>query len=285
MDGIHFYAMSDLHISKKMGRISRALNKCVDGHFLLLAGDLTNDGKDAQFLKLKEILEKEISEIPVFSVSGNHDYPILPIPYIETDICSYYAFQEWLKVRNERIGVLWQQDESGAYAIQMENVYIIGLNATSHWRRFVFQQGKQLEWLEDFLQNSSAKWHLIICHAPLAEHNPLRKNGTNKTYLSRDGELQRILDKHQNVIFISGHTHVSPNIPEGCVDYDEKHQNIYINAGSICSNELKGKEHSVPIEWVDGNVMEINLTEQMVEVVAHMIHSGAKSKTQIVFGQ
>lgn len=68
---IHFYAMSDLHISKKMGRISRALNKCVDGQFLLLAGDLTNDGKDAQFLKLKEILEKEISEIPVFSVSGN----------------------------------------------------------------------------------------------------------------------------------------------------------------------------------------------------------------------
>ena len=51
-----------------MGRISRALNKCADGQFLLLAGDLTNDGNDVQFLKLKEILEKEISEIPVFSV-------------------------------------------------------------------------------------------------------------------------------------------------------------------------------------------------------------------------
>ena len=268
-----------------MGRISRALNKCADGQFLLLAGDLTNDGKDVQFLKLKEILEKEIPEIPVFSVSGNHDYPILPIPYIETDICSYYTFQEWLKVRNERLGVLWQQDESGAYAIQMENVDIIGLNATSHWRRFVFQQGKQLEWLEDFLQNSSAKWHVIICHAPLTEHNPLRINGTSRIYLSRDGELQRILDKHQNVIFISGHTHVSPNIPEGGVDYDEKHQNIYVNAGSICSNELKGKEHSAPAEWVDGNIMEINLTEQMVEIVSHMIHSDTNSKSQIVFGQ
>ena len=36
-----------------------------------------------------------------------------------------------------------------------------------HWRRFVFREGAQLRWLAAHLEQSHAKWHIILCHAPL----------------------------------------------------------------------------------------------------------------------
>lgn len=69
------------------------------------------------------------------------------------------------------------------------------------------------------------------CHAPLLAHNPKRSD--TKPYLSRDEHLQKIMDAHGNILFISGHTHISMESPVNCVEHDEARNNIYINDGSV----------------------------------------------------
>ena len=273
MKPIRFYVMSDLHTSGKTGRIARALELCKDGQFVLLAGDLVNDGKESQFVKLKKIIEEKLTDMPVFSVSGNHDYPILPVPSIRNECCDYSAFQDWLHQRAQSMGISVIRDASGAYAVDYGDVAVIGLNCTSHWRRFVFKDGAELEWLEKYLKDSQARWHVIMCHAPLAAHHANGRPDILRTYLSRDSKLQRILDRHSNIIFASGHTHISPYVPEGQPDVDHERHNLYLNCGSVCTAALKGHEAEFPREYADGNVMEILIEGERVEVVTHLIHN------------
>ena len=135
----------------------------------------------------------------------------------------------------------WQQDESGAYSVGLGPVEIIGLNAAGHWRKFLFPEGRQLRFLEERLQKEEAErgrdWRMILCHAPLLAHNPQRKPG-GTPYLNRDRELQRIVDGQEEVIFISGHTHFLPNVPEGCVEYEPEARRLYLNAGSVRPAEM-----------------------------------------------
>lgn len=274
MDTYHFYAMTDTHLSSKTGRLIRAFEKCKDGQFLLITGDLTNDAKPSQFLKFQKIIEERIPDLPVFSVSGNHDYPINPLPQIKTDICDYPSFQSWLCDRSENMGVDWVQDDSGAYAVKFGEIDIVGLNATTHWRRFVFPQGRQLKWMEEYLAKSQAKWHIVLCHAPLMAHNPQKIKGPVHAYISSDEEVQRILDKYQNVIYLSGHTHISPKVPEGSYEIDDERKHLYVNVGSVCKADMKGHGKEISDVWADGNVMEFRINGTEVEMTIHLLHNG-----------
>lgn len=52
--------------------------------------------------------------------------------------------------------------------------------------------------------------HIVLCHPPLAAHNP-QKSGP---YLpaEQDARLRRIVDEYPHVLFLSGHTHLYPEI-------------------------------------------------------------------------
>ena len=111
---------------------------------------------------------------------------------------------------------------------------------------------------------------MILCHAPLLAHNPQRKPG-GTPYLNRDRELQRIVDGQEEVIFISGHTHFSPNVPEGCVEYEPEARRLYLNAGSVRPTEMgTGRPRAaagdsayddvlLPGEWASGVFWELRL--------------------------
>ena len=238
--GLRLCVMSDLHLTKDTGRIRRALGWAAEADGLLLAGDLVNDGLPGQYRLFQQCLEELPGSLPVFAVNGNHDTPQKPLPCIsqETD---YTAFQAWLERRAARQGLEWRQDESGAYSVRLGPAEIIGLNAAGHWRKFLFPEGRQLRFLEECLQKEEAErgrgWRVILCHAPLLAHNPQRKPG-GTPYLNRDRELQRIADGQERVIFISGHTHFSPNVPEGCVEYEPEARRLYLNAGSVRPTEM-----------------------------------------------
>ncbi len=79
-------------------------------------------------------------------------------------------------------------DPSGAYAASFDKFEIIGLNAVSHWRRFVFENGEQLAWLDEHLKNTSARHRILLCHAPLFDHSFYRPK---QPYLSRNKQLQK----------------------------------------------------------------------------------------------
>ena len=168
------------------------------------------------------------------------------------------------------------------------------MNAVSHWRRFTFPEGRQLRFLEDRLEKTrdSAAWRLVLCHAPLLSHNPQRSPG-DTPYLNRDRELQRILNGQERVIFISGHTHFSPNVPEGCVEYEAGARRLYLNDGSVRPTVMgqgktpgqAGKQKPdfvgelIPGEWTSGVYWELHLEENgagAIELCARSVYSGRR---------
>lgn len=111
----------------------------------------------------------------------------------------------------------------------------------------------------------------ILCHAPLLAHNPHRNSGS--AYYHGNDALQSILDSYTHIIFVSGHTHFSPNTHQGNVDYVPGKHTIYIDDGSIVPTELTG-ESLMPSEWHDGVIAELVLFDHAVEIKYHSIHTG-----------
>lgn len=259
-----FFVLSDCHLSKKPWIVRNALRMAKDADCILLTGDMTNDGTPAEMSLIHQCITDILPSKPVFTVAGNHDFPITPMPQVDEGVCNYYRLQEKFLQNVEELGWDVELDSSGAYAASWGDIEIIGLNATSHWWRFVFRHGRQLAWLEQHLEKSSDKRHIVLCHAPLIAYNPQRPSD-GQPYLNRDSELQKIIDKHQNIIFLSGHTHISVNCCKGCAEQGIN-GNIYINAGSIRPTTLKTKEGLQVPEWTEGNGIELLLYEDLLRV-------------------
>lgn len=262
-------AMSDLHLSKKPWQVRKALKMAADADAILLAGDLVNDGTPEQIELMHQCISELLPEKTVLAVAGNHDYPCNPLPIVRDGIWDYPALEEWLLQRQPHTFAL---DSSGAWAVQMSEVDIIGLNCVSHWRRFKFQDGAQLRWLAQYLSQSKAQWHIVICHAPLSAHNS--KCNKTKPYLSRDKQLQSILDDNDHIIFISGHTHVSMKSPVSCVELDVGRSNIYISDGSIRPTTLLRKDGKPEMRPEDGNIVELLLDTNHVVINSYSTATG-----------
>jgi len=261
--------MSDLHLSKKPWQVRKTLKMGEDADAVLLAGDLTNDGTPEQMKLMHQCISEILPDTPVLAVAGNHDYPHYPSPMIREGICDYEALQDWLLSRQT---YPYRMDDSGAWAVRVNDIEIIGLNCVWHWRRFKFKDGAQLKWLEQHLDSSDAQWHIILCHGPLLAHNPKRSD--TKPYLSRDEQLQSILDGHQNIIFISGHTHVSMESSVDCVDLDLNRNNIYINDGSIRPTTKLTEDGLSEAEPADGNVVELLACGNQITVTGISVKTG-----------
>jgi len=263
--------MSDLHLGKKPWQVRKALKMASDADVILLAGDLTNDGTPEQIELMHQCISELLPDKTVLAVAGNHDYPRNPLPIVRDGIWDYPALEEWLLKRQPHAFAL---DNSGAWAVQMGKVDIIGLNCVSHWRRFKFQDGAQLRWLAQYLPGSNAQWHIVLCHAPLLAHNPKRSD--TKPYLSRDTHLQSIIDGKDHIIFISGHTHVSMKSSGGCVELDAARSNLYINDGSIRPTTLLRNDGKPEIHPDDGNIVEILMDDEQIAVNAYSTTTGER---------
>ncbi len=304
--GYRFAVMSDIHLSSKPGLVKRALAGVREADALLLPGDLTNDGTKGQFELLKECIQDTVFRrsqfqntgghsretlhgMKIFPVCGNHDRMAFSMQASEEKGQNHYArFQEWLFDRmgihtsdgGEKRIVGYTQGPDGSYAFPMGQVEIIGLQAVAEQRKFLFEEGRQLDWLDQHLSGNQnireIRWHLILCHAPLLHHSPKQEVGKNNPYLNRDRKLQEIIDRHGNVIFISGHTHLSMNHPEGCVEWDEKHGNLYINDGSVRPTDLLPGEPMQPKEWKEGTWLDITVCDRKVEIITRSVKDGRR---------
>ena len=260
---MRFVIMSDLHLSKQPWQVRKALRMGAGADGVLLAGDLTNDGTPVQMALMRQCIADCLPDTPVFTVAGNHDYPHQPSPMIREGMYDYPALQDWLLKRQP---YPYELDDSGAYAVRVGDVEIIGLNCIWHWRRFKFLDGTQLRWLESHLNSTDARWHMILCHAPLLAHNPKRSD--TKPYLSRDEQLQKILDAHENILFISGHTHISMESAVSCVEHDALRNNYYINDGSIRPTTVLTADGLPAEEPADGSIVELCIHEDGLLITA-----------------
>ena len=98
-----------------------------------------------------------------------------------------------------------------------------------------------------------------MCHPPLIARNPQRTaDMASYIVMEQDTRLQSILDENKNVIFLSGHTHVSP-----LVEFDVARGNLYINDGSICPTTEKSENGKIQ----SGNATLLEITENEVSVI------------------
>ena len=88
-------------------------------------------------------------------------------------------------------------------------------------------------------------------------------------YPYRDKHLQEILNAHRNVIFLSGHTHVSMESAIPCVEYEESRNHIYINDGSIRPTTLLQQDGRPAKSPADGNVVELLLEGNQLTITAY----------------
>ena len=94
-----------------------------------------------------------------------------------------------------------------------------------------------------------------MCHPPLILHNPQRTaDMTPYIVAEQDKRFQGILDMNRNVILVSGHTHLSPT-----VEFDDTHNNLYINDGSICPTVQKDGSGKIQ----QGNVILLEICKSL----------------------
>ena len=255
-DRMRLGVISDLHIYNKTLNIERALSMLNDVDLLLIVGDIADRAEERQYTIAANMLEKHIRSIPVYSVSGNHDNPA-------KDDASYRAFE--MLINREYPSIV---DASGAfYKCINDAVDLFGLNPTYHQKQFFFpNKGQQLLFLKERLNQSAAQYHIVLCHPPLIAHNPQRTEDMSPYIVKeQDQRLQEIINTHHNVIFISGHTHIFPEL-----DFDAPHQNLYINNGSICPTTPKDDS----AKTVQGNVTLIEINGKYVSATVRGIHTG-----------
>ena len=247
--------ISDLHLFNKTANIEKALSKLYDVDPLLIVGDIADRADEKQYDIFLNLIDEGFHDIPVYCVSGNHDNPA-------RDDTSYREFER--KINNEYPSIV---DECGAfYKYINEHIDLIGLNPLYHQKQFFFpNKGMQIDFLHKQLAASLCKYHIVMCHPPLIAHNPQR-TADMASYIvaEQDARLQRIIDENKNVIFLSGHTHVSPS-----VEFDEVHGNLYINDGSICPTAAKNKNGKTQ----QGNVTLLEVGENEISTIVKGIHT------------
>lgn len=262
--------LSDLHLSNKTGKIMRALRLASESDCILIAGDSVNDGTAEQLKLFRECVNTAVpNTIPLFSVGGNHDFSVKE----EESDFSYWDLQKSFLERNENLGFNIEMNESGCWSAENDYIHIFGWKCVCENRNFFFgDKEKQLEFLAEKIEKNMDKKYQVVCsHAPLIAHNPQRKPD-GQPYFDNDRKLQNIIDSYNNIIFVSGHTHFSPNDYSGCVDFDEERNNIYINDGSVCPTTYKSGEADVPKEWTDGVVTELAIYDRGVEITSKLLH-------------
>lgn len=252
-------AMSDIHLYRKPYRLVSALRMLQEIDLLLIVGDLADRGTAEQYAILESVLETHRKGTPIFIVSGNHDLQ-------QNDTKNYRAFERKIRERlKDRYRI--DDDPSGAYSVRLnDSVDLVGLNPLYAQKIFRFpDHGSQLVYLENCLKNSACPNHIVLCHPPLAAHNPQQ----SRPYFpnEQDARLQQIVNEHPHTLFLSGHTHLYPTI-----EYDG-YGNIYINDGSICPTQKK--ETGVNVD--SGNVMFFEVTDSFVNPRVEMINTSMRT--------
>lgn len=205
--------ISDLHVSDsdfKEDVFLEAVDEinAIDPDFIILTGDLTNKGYYTQFQKVMEYLD--LFESPLFAVPGNHDARNLGDEIFE-----------------ELIGeASWKLSKGDEFVV-------IGLNSAIQDVNEGTIGKPQRLWLENQLDECviNEMFSIVAFHHHII---PIPKTGRERNVLSDAGDVLKILIDHEVDMVLVGHKHV-PNVWK-------MNNTLIINAGSISSKKLRGKD-------------------------------------------
>jgi len=215
--------------------VGKAKPDCV-----LIAGDITNAGRASEYEEGKNSIEEYLPDVPVILSTGNHDYNTY-VKDLAPDVAAMHDFFEWQLERNARLGVKNSALYNNYFEARVNGVQIIVLNP-NHTENKFFLEPEQLSWLDERLKESDAeRFRVILTHFP--QRGFVGHPEQRDVNMQRDNdEIQKVLDRHKNVLHISGHTHYN-------FDSDDVNVNLsggvcYVDAGcavwtGVCCEERR----------------------------------------------
>lgn len=227
--------ISDLHVSKNEfdeDLFMTAANEInnLQPDMIILTGDLTNNGYYIEFQQAAKYLE--VFEAPLFAVPGNHDSRNL----------GYQTFEDLIGERS------WKLTMDG-------NFTVIGLDSSSPDENRGHVGTPQHMWLEHHLDECviNDNFSIVALHHHVVS---IPQTGRERNVLSDAGDILKTLTTHEVDLVLSGHKHV-PNVWK-------LNNTIIVNAGSLCSNKLRGK--------IKNSYNVYNITEDEIEIFLNEIN-------------
>lgn len=171
--------------------------------FLLLPGDLTQDGETENHAWLQKRLSK--LPFPVYVVPGNHDVPNLLADGRAIGLKDFPHYYSQFGYKNPE--QLYYTREI------LPEVQLIGLNSNQFdntGSQFGRIDDQQLTWLEQVLNKTQDKLVLVMLHHNVIEHVPNQTNHPlGKRYMLEDApRLKQILKAAGVKLVFTGHLHV-----------------------------------------------------------------------------
>lgn len=207
--------LSDTHLEEKelfrqaflrwgLKNISRAKSP-VDA--IVVTGDVTNYADEPSLAKYFEIMD-EYAPVPVITAAGNHDIGHAG-DRDKTDISREEAMANFIRYRNESMG---RNDEVNYFSTEVNGFKFIVIGDEvidgGHWDAVSMTQ-EQLDFIDRELAEGTkdGKPAFVLSHWPI--------DGINGEDIIWDGsgisqdeyDVKSILEKYENVFFISGHMH------------------------------------------------------------------------------
>lgn len=207
--------ISDTHIEEKelfrqaflrrgLKNISRAKSP-VD--VLVVDGDITNYADEPSLAKYYDIIN-EHSSVPVITVAGNHDIGHAG-DRDKTTISREEAMENFIRYRNEYTG---RNDKVNYYSTEVNGFKFIILGDEvidgGHWDAISMTQ-EQLDFLDRELAagTKSGKPVFVFSHWPMDGINGEDTIWDGSSIDLDEYDIKSILEKYNNVFYISGHMH------------------------------------------------------------------------------
>ncbi|MDJ0597072.1 MAG: metallophosphoesterase [Pleurocapsa sp. MO_226.B13] len=245
----------------------------LDLDFLLLPGDLTQDGEVENHQWLANRLSK--LPFPTYVIPGNHDIPNLLAtekPLSEKQSQRIIGFNDFPQYY-QNCG--YQNTEQLYYSQEiLPGVRLIALNSNTFdrdGRQIGCLYERQLLWLESILQRANRQLVLLTIHHNIIEHLPQQsKHPIGKRYmLDNRIALLDLLQKYGVKLIFTGHLHVQDvaefeGIYEVCtgsmVSYPHPYRVIEVTAPNSEAIKLKIQSH-----WIKSVLGWENLTQRSRE--------------------
>ena len=235
-----FVAASDIHcggeyFNNKQNRVtamSRIRDIMPDGVFI--SGDIGNDARSQEYDYAFDLIDEYLKDIPVYVSAGNHDYH----PYMEGSVANHPKMAEFfgkIVKRNVSLGEKCSApDDRNVYDGTVCGFQVLVLNPCRE-DDFGFYGKDQLCWIDEKLSETDGeRLRFIVTH--FSQKNTVggsfEKLGLSSLTSDHD-EFQEIIDRHKNVIHLSGHTHYDFDSDGLNTKFDAVKNNLYINGGCL----------------------------------------------------
>ena len=273
-DNFSFIHVTDFHIGDPRGLREniwetigwKAAKKCIEEvnllspDFVVITGDLVFGQLYPfeytwEYKKCYEILQ--MFQVPTFLVPGNHD------GYVQTG-------QDGFKFWQEYFGPLYYSFNYGDYHFTSVNSYDwpklarFGISyLVFNWGGYI--QNKQLDWIEEDLENSNAKLNFMLLH-----HNPIwdtKNDSLLKNGYGGRAELLTLIDEYDIDAVLAGHVHYD--------DITSQNDTLFITTTTMSSSLSRSKDTYWGYRLIDiqnGEIKSYNYKEPKFSIPSYKLN-------------